>query len=173
MKKYSLLFFLIGSLAMAVVMTRNGATLKTPATPHGILDLELAYNSEKTSTVLNAWAPVNSIDNIAAAKYNTWLDFIFIAFYPIFLFLACKKISKSFGGGFGRAGRLIAKGALAAGCLDVLENTGMLLTLSGSGSGMVAFCTAFCSMLKWMLVILALLYILTGMVALLRARIIR
>ena len=113
MKKYSILFFLIGTLAMVAVMNRTGATLKTPTTPHGIIDLEFAYNSDKTTQVLNAWGPANSGDNIAAAEFNTWLDFIFIFFYSIFLFLGSKKISKSFAGRFGKAGRIISRGALA------------------------------------------------------------
>jgi hypothetical protein len=173
MKKYSILFFLVGSLVMVYVMTSTGASLKTTNTPRGILDLEFAYNTTKTNIVLTAWAPNSSIDNIAAAKFNTWLDYIFLFFYSIFLFLASKSISKSFAGAFGKAGKLIAKGALIAGCLDVLENTGMLLTLSGRGSGTVAFCTSFCSIIKWGLALLAVLYVIMGGVGLLRASLVK
>ena len=170
MKKYSIPFFLLGSLVMVYVMTRSGAPLKTATTPHGILDLEFAYNTTKTNTVINAWAPNSRVDNIATAIQNTWLDFIFLFFYSIFLFLASKKISRLFGGAFGKAGRSIAWGALLAGFLDILENTGMLLTLSGHGSGTIAFCTSFCSVIKWGLALIAVLYVVTGSVGLLRAR---
>lgn len=170
MKKYLLLFFLLGSLVMVYVMAKTGAPLKTAATPHGILDLEFAYNTEKTTTVINAWSVTTPVDIIAAARFNTWLDYIFLFFYSIFLFLAANSISKAFGGGFGRAGKIVAKGALLAGILDVLENSGMLLTLSGNGSGGVAFMTSFCSVIKWVLALMALLYVLTGTVGLLRAR---
>ena len=50
---------------MIVVMAKTGATLKTAATPNGILDLEFAYNSTKTTAVTNAWAANNIVDNIA------------------------------------------------------------------------------------------------------------
>lgn len=173
MKKYSILFFLLGSLVMVYVMTTTGATLKTPATPHGILDLEFAYNTTKTTVVMYAWAPNSVVDNIAAAKFNTWLDYIFLFFYSIFLFLASKEIARSFGGAFGRAGKLIAKGALLAGLLDIVENTGMLFTLSGHASPTIAFCTSFCSIIKWALALLAVLYVLTGVVGLLRAKLIK
>ena len=173
MQKYSLLFFLIGSLTMAVIVTISGDKLKTVDTPHRILDLEFAYNTARTTTVLNAWAPVSPYDRIAIAKTNTWLDFIFLFFYSIFFFLASKAISRLFGGSFGRAGKLIAKGALLAGLLDVLENIGMLITLSGSGSDTIALSTTICSMIKWTLALLAVLYVFMAGVGLLRARFIK
>ena len=139
----------------------------------GILNLELAFNSSNTATVLNAWAPNETVDNIAVAEKNTWLDFIFIFFYPIFLFLGSKAISGSFRGWFGRVGKLIAKGAIIAGLLDVVENTGMLLTLSGKGSGTIALCTSGSSSIKWALVLLAVLYVITGGIGLWRARMTR
>ena len=67
MKKILLPFFLIGTLAMMIVMTKTGSTLKTPATPMGILNLEFAYNTTKTAAIINAWAPTNEINNILAA----------------------------------------------------------------------------------------------------------
>ena len=170
MQKYSILFFLIGALTMAVIVTIQGESLKTTTTPLGVLDLEFAYNSTKTATVLDAWAPDTSIDNIAVAKKNTWLDYIFLFFYSIFLFLASKAISRSFGGRFGRAGKFIAKAAITAGLLDMIENTGMLLTLSGKGSAAIALCTSVCSIIKWALALLAVLYVITGGIGLLRAR---
>ena len=170
MQKYSILLFLIGSLTMAVIVTMQGESLKTKDTPLGVLNLELAFNSNNTATVLNAWAPNASVDNIAVAKKNTGLDFIFLFFYPIFLFLASKVISRSFGGWFRKAGKLIAKGALLAGLLDIVENVGMLLTLSGKGSGAIALCTSVCSSIKWALALLAVLYVITGGVGLLRAK---
>ena len=158
---------------MAVIVTISGDHLQTADTPHRILDLEFAFNSAKTAKVLDAWTPVSPYDRIAIAKHNTWLDFIFIFFYSIFLFLASKAISRLFGGGFGRAGKFIAKGALLAGLLDVVENTGMLLTLSGNGSDAVALFTTISSVIKWALALLAVLYVLTATASLLRSRITR
>ncbi len=170
MKKYSIPFFLLGTLVMIYVMSKTGSPLKTIATPHGILDLEFAYNTIKTNIVINAWSVKDPVDIFAAAKINTWLDFIFLFFYSIFLFLAAKKISASFGGRFGKAGKIVAKGALLAGILDVFENAGMLATLSGHSSGAISFFTGFCSVIKWILAIIAVLYVLTGAIGLLRSR---
>jgi len=166
MKKLLLPFFFIGTIAMMVVMAKTGATLKTPATPMGILDLEFAYNTAKTSIIINAWAPTAGLDNIAVAKANTYWDFLFLFFYAGFLFMACKKIALKIKGPVSKAGNLIAKGALLAGFLDILENVGMLLTLSNQGSATIAFATTFVSVIKWGLAIIAVLYVLTGVLAL-------
>ena len=164
MKKYWLLLLLIGTGIMIVVMAKTGATLKTPDTPKGILDLEFAYNSSKTATVLNAWAPNGNVDNISAAKINTYLDFIFLFFYSFFLFFTCDKIARITKS---KLGAFIANGALYAGILDVVENAGMLMTLSGGASGTTAFITTFCSVIKWALAIAAVLYLLGGCIQLL------
>lgn len=163
MKKYTIPFFLLGSLVMVYVMAKTGAPLKTSVTPLGILDLEFAYNAEKTAAVINAWIP---LDNIAAAKLNTWLDFLFLFFYSFFLFFASKRIAGTFQGIVAKTGQLVAKGALAAGFLDILENMGMLIALNGHMSDSIAFCTTFFSVIKWGLAIIAALYVLTGAIML-------
>ena len=171
MKKILLPFFLIGTLAMMIIMAKTGSTLKTPATPMGILNLEFAYNTTKTATIINAWAPTNEINNILAAIYNTFYDFLFLFFYAGFLFLACSKIAANLKGYAAKAGQLIASGALLSGLLDVFENTGMLITLHGHSSATVAFLTVFFSIIKWGLVIIAVLYLLTGLLVLAYRRI--
>jgi len=166
MKKLLLPFFLIGTIAMMVVMFKTGSILKTPEVPNGILNLEFAYNSAKTTPIIKSWASISNTDIIAAAKINTWWDFVFLFFYAGFLFLACKKIAAKTSGGFSKAGFLIAKSALWAGFLDILENSGMLLTLNGQGSDTIAFFTTIISIIKWALAIIALLYVVTGLLAL-------
>ncbi len=161
-----LAFFLVGTIIMIVVMNKTGATLKTQSTPHGILDLEFAYNTDKTTRILNAWSPVNGTDNITAAKNNTWFDFLFLFFYAGFLSLACKGLAKLLKGPVAKAGNIIAAGALLAGFFDVLENIGMLMALSGSVTAGVSFLTTFFSFIKWTLAAIAVLYILTGLLAL-------
>ncbi len=163
MKKLLFPFLFLGTIAMMVVMVKIGAPLKTDAAPSGILNLEFAYNTTKTTPIINSWISTPGTDNIAVAKINTYWDFLFLFFYSGFLFLTCKKIAVYMNGGLAKAGNFIAKGTLLAGFLDVLENTGMLLTLNDQGSSTIAFCTTFFSVIKWGLVIIALLYVLTGL----------
>jgi hypothetical protein len=167
MKKLQLPILVIGTIIMIVVMTITGATLKTPTTPKGILDLEFAYNTTKVNTVTNTWLYNGKIDNIKAAKINTYLDFIFLVFYALFLFVACKKIANSYTGSFSKIGLLLAKGALVAGLLDVFENAGMLMSLFGNTTTAIALFTTICSVIKWLLALGAVLYGLVGCIKLL------
>ena len=166
MKKLLIPVLFIGTLAMIFVMTITGASLKTPATPKGILDLEFAYSKAKADTVIAAWTPTitESFGKIEAAKLNTKLDFLFLFFYSLFLFYTCKKIAAATNS---KIGVPIAKGALSAGFLDIFENTGMLITLSGNSSGTIALCTTIISVIKWALAITAVVYLLVGLIQLL------
>lgn len=166
MKKLLLPVFLLGTLTMIYMMADTGALLKTPAAKMGIINLELAYNTAKTTSILNSWAPTADIDRMAAAKFNTYSDFLFLFFYAGFLFLACRAIADSSIGAFTKWGHRIANATLVAGFADVLENTGILFSLNGLVSSIVSFCTAFFSVIKWSLVVIALLYIIIGLLAL-------
>jgi hypothetical protein len=159
MKKQLLPFLFVGTMLMIFVMSKTGATLKTTATSMAILDLEFAYNKTKVWSTINAWSPNAIVNNISKAKINTYLDFIFLTFYALFLFFLCKKIAET---NKSNIGLLIAKGALVAGVLDILENIGMLISLSGNVYGAVAIFTTFLAALKFILLIAALLYVLIG-----------
>ena len=168
MKNILLIVFFIGTIVMMVVMARTGAPLKTTDTPLGILDLEFAYNTARVNKVIRAWMPASteSFGKIETAKWNTYLDFIFLFFYAGFLSLACKRIAQNIKGPVAKAGGFIAAGALLAGFLDVLENIGMLMALSGSITTGIAFLTTFFSIIKWILAATAVLYALSGLVSL-------
>lgn len=160
MRKYFFLIIAVGSLVMLLVMAKTSASLKTIATPLGILNLEFAYDSAKAGTVLNAWQPNEKIDNIEVATFNTWLDFIFLFFYSLFLFTGCKILSANYSGAIQNTGQMLAKGAILAGLLDIVENVGMLFTLHGNINNSILFLTAAASIIKWILALVAVAYLL-------------
>ena len=142
---------------MIYVMQITGAPLKGAETPLGILNLEFAYNAQLAEIVTNAWKQQNVLE---AAIYNTALDFLFLGCYCILLFSICTYVSKKtigllhkMGSGFG-----IAVGI--AGGLDILENLGMLITLSGAIDDSIALITVILSTLKWVLVIAVIVFVL-------------
>jgi hypothetical protein len=163
MKKLLLPFLLIGTMVMIVIMAKTGATLKTPTTSKGILNLEFAYDTVKTNSIIKAWAPTSTSNNIRTAKNNTYWDFVFLFFYSLFLFYSCKKLAQI---NTSKIGLLIAKGALLAGVLDIGENMGMLVTLSNLSSNTIAMLTTILATIKWLLVIIAVLYLLWNIVKL-------
>lgn len=166
MKKFPLLFFFLGTAVMMIVMARTGAPLKTSATPLGILDLEFAHNAGKVSKVITAWSAPDGMNRMAAAHTNTYFDFLFLFFYAGFLFLAYRKIAAAIQGPVTVWGNRIAAGALLACFLDILVNAGMLVSLGGSVSDGVALCTTVVSVAKWSLAIVAVLFVLTGLISL-------
>ena len=160
MRKYFFSIIAVGSLVMVMVMSKTGATLKTPATPLGILNLEFAYNGAKADIILNAWHPNEKYNNIEVAESNTWLDFIFLFFYSLFLYKACKILSGAYNGNLQKTGLLLANGALMAGFLDILENAGMLFTLQGNINNSILLLTTIVSIIKWILALAAVAYLL-------------
>jgi hypothetical protein len=60
----------------------------------------------------------------------------------------------------GRWAGYLANGALAAGLFDIFENAGMLISLNGQRTDVVAVLTFICSVLKWALAFMAVLYLL-------------
>ena len=166
MTKFSWIFLIAGNLMMVYVMTSTGKSLKNPATPLGIINLELAGNAADVQNILNAWdndISKNS-DVIADAKRNTWLDFIFLLFYTSLFYFLCKKLVGYFKPGslWIRLANIVAMCAIAAGLLDVVENIGMLKSLNGNVSDTTALVTAACSTVKWLLVFITIIFLVTG-----------
>lgn len=153
------------TVAMMLVMILTGASLKTPETPRGILDLELAHSISRVNVILNAWSPatIHDTDNISNAKSNTGYDFVFILFYSLFLLNACNALAASFTGIAYATGKLLAKAAIVAGVLDIMENIGMLFTLNEWVSSDIIFITAVFAIAKWILVITIVAYLLIAL----------
>ena len=78
------------------------------------------------------------------------------------LYSACKLVAGKFSGYLFSIGQVIAKGALAAGICDVLENAGMLLILHGNISDAFTMLTFIFSTIKWILAFAAVFYMLAG-----------
>ena len=163
MKKILIPLFLLGTGFMMYMMSATSSLLKTPETKAGIINLELAYNTAKTNAVLHAWAPTATTDRIDVAKINTYWDLLFLFFYAGLLYLLCNFIADNTAGFISKAGQLMASAAIIAGICDLMENTGMFFSLYGMVSPIVSFCTAFFSVIKWCLVVIAVLYVLVGL----------
>ncbi len=166
MRKILIPLFLFGTGFMMYMMSETSALLKTPATPAGIINLELANSTAKTNAILYAWAPNANSDKIQVAKINTYWDLLFLFFYAGLLYLLCSLVAANSTGKAAKIGYLIASAAIVAGIADVMENTGMLFSLNGLVSPIVSFCTAFFSSIKWTLVTIAILYAIGGLLVL-------
>jgi hypothetical protein len=166
-KKTTLLLFLAGTAIMLPVMFFTGRPLNTPGTPRGILCLEFANTGKKVENIIGAWKSrsINPTGLIAAAKKNTYFDFIFLFFYSLLLFTSCRQLGASLPGKkiFSAVFNAASLFALTAGLLDIFENLAMLKSLDGPVSNQLAMATAGFAAIKWILVILVILFLAGGL----------
>lgn len=161
MKKNTGFLFLISLVATVAVflwMRNQGAQLKTPATSMGILNLEFAWNTEKATTVTQAWQG----EILTVAKNNIYIDFLFIIAYTSLLTLGCKWLASKHQGKWASAGNKISRVVPAAGTFDVAENILMLLTLQAAPNNYTAMFTTGFAVFKFALVAVAILYIISA-----------
>ncbi len=157
--KQKLVIAVILLLGVILVMRYQGAALIMPDTPTGILALEFANTSEKLSLILSVW-PMD------AAKLNIWLDFIFIIVYTRFFLLTLSiavnqwqhKIPT-------RIGKWLIVSAWIAAVFDVAENIIMLASLARHYTELSLQATAYFASIKFLIVLLMLLYLLVSLLA--------
>ena len=145
---------------MIAIMVLHGAPLKTPATPIGILDLEFAGKVERAKEIFAAWQP--SI--IPVAINNTLIDFLFLISYGCLLYACCLSLSKTYEGTGRKTGIIISRLALISAAFDGLENFLMLRTLYGNIQKEVVATTYIFASAKFLLVAVAIIYILFSLV---------
>lgn len=141
--------------AMMIVWLRiQGATLITTTSPRGIVDLELADSSDRLMELMTAW-------NKSVAINNILIDFLFIPAYASLIALCCRYLSEKFPDTrLPHIGMQLAKAIWLAALLDVVENLLMLCSLNGFYSPTSLQLTCWIATIKFLLVGLALLYIL-------------
>ncbi|MBI2729418.1 MAG: hypothetical protein HYX40_01465 [Sphingobacteriales bacterium] len=165
-----LLPLFMGTFGMLVFLQIQGKSLRTSKTPLAIVSLELAKSPEEAREILNVWKPANSINLTAVARKNILLDYIFIFFYSLFLFAACRKIRYHSSKWQKMAGKNFAYMGLAAGGFDIAENIFMLRTLDGNYDAITTLITFVCAATKFILIGFAVLYILLGFPRLFRSQ---
>lgn len=165
-----LLPLFLGTVIMMFVLQKQGSSLKTENTPLKIVSLELAKTKEEVQNVLKAWEPDENTDRLTIAGKNIYLDFIFILFYSLFLFAACRKIRYHSQKWQKKAGKNFAFMGLAAGGFDIIENILMLRTLDGNYDIFTTLATFVCAAIKFTLIGFAVIYILLGFPRLFRSR---
>jgi hypothetical protein len=153
---------------MMIVMFVTGRPLATAVTPQGIICLEFAKTEMEVEQVLSAWTSASSQNTniLHAARVNTYLDFIFLSFYSLFLFVFCRRLADGLSARkmAARAFHLLSMLALFAGFLDVLENIGMLASLHGRVSDTTSLYTAISAGLKWIIVLVIILSLGGGLI---------
>ena len=149
-------FFFAGTIFFLLLLQLQGKQLITPSSPSGILSLEFSYHSSHTQAIATAWK--NSLKG--AFRINMLLDFLLIPFYGLFLYSTCGYFSVHYQSGRGqRAGVLLAFGSLLAMVFDATENILMSFSIHITASAFTSVLTTAMAATKFLLIGLALLYI--------------
>jgi hypothetical protein len=133
---------------------------------HGIVSFELAGSRERAREMLADWGA----DGRDAARASLWVDYLFLAAYGTLLWLAILALRdgamRRGWARFARPGGAIALLALAGAACDAAEDAFLLLALGGHGGAAAPrLATAFASV-KFACLTVAVVYLLTGLVAL-------
>lgn len=127
----------------------------------GMVPFELTGGRDRADDILAEWGE----DGQDAARESLWIDFGFLLAYGTFLTLALAAVrdiakQRNWPRLAAIGGIVVSFGALAA-AFDALENICLLLTLAGAGAALPLMATIFAAC-KFVLLILAIAYLLTG-----------
>jgi hypothetical protein len=142
---------------------------------HGpsILAFEFAATRAHAAQIMGEWGAKGR----SAARLSLIIDYGYMVSYGLFFALAgfaVRDTARAY-----RWRRLAAVGvvvpffALAAAMFDASENVALLLTLAGEGGSLAPPFAAVCSAIKFTLIAIAIVYVLCGLAARLRARLLQ
>ena len=154
-------FFFAGTIFFLLILQWQGRQLITPFSPAGILSLEFSYARAHTQTIADAWK--TSLRGVF--RVNMLLDFLFIPFYGLFLYSTCGYFSVHHQRGWvQRLGVLLAFGSLIAMLLDIIENIFMIFSIHFTTTTLTSLFTTVMATLKFLLIGLAIVYIILSAV---------
>ena len=161
---YLVIILVAGTIIMTCVMRWHGNSLtKTATTKAGIVALEFAKSKQRADEITNIWSNAGLQQH---AINNTYIDFIFIFFYCLFLFSANWLFSIKQNSFIKKATQLIALVGLTAGLLDSIENFFLLKMLHLNISNSEAIITWWLAAIKFTFIAIAFLSILIHLILL-------
>jgi|GEM_PF-6963753 len=137
-----------------------GATTTATAAGFPILELEFAWTAQRADEALAG-------ADLDAVRATILWDFVFLVLYASALYLGSLWASSRFVSDWlSKVGPYIAVGALLAGIFDFIENVAMLGYVNGWSDGSVLLVVAgVMATLKFLLVFVAFVYVVSGAVA--------
>jgi len=137
--------------------------LSLPSGSPGIIDFEFVRNAERASHFLAEWG-AGGRDTV---RLSLLVDYGFMLSYGAFVTLA-GLATRDFGRERGlralaAAGRVVPWFAAAAAVFDAGENAFLLLTVGGHGGSAAPVLATVCASAKWVLIVIAVGYLLWGL----------
>ncbi|GAB4503498.1 MAG: hypothetical protein Fur0043_04900 [Anaerolineales bacterium] len=150
---------LLLTLCLFAVFQLLNTPLTTPDAPAGIVTFELAGSPEKSAAILASWDETARL----FAAFGLGLDYLFMPCYALALSLGTLLATDRLGGRPKALGALAGWGALAAALFDAVENFALWHILLGAWTTTPwPEVASVCAQFKFGLLLLGLLYALTG-----------
>ena len=149
--------FLLLTITILVLFQLLNRPLMTTSAPSGIISLQLAFTPENALVMLDSW----DTNARLFAAFGLGFDYLFMLVYTLALAMGALLAAGRHPGWFSYLGVWVGYGALLAGCFDGLENFLQFQQLF-HGRLELAFIIGVLAALKFSLIVLGLLYGLTG-----------
>jgi hypothetical protein len=149
----ALSLLLVGSSSLLMYLDR---ALVSAEAPNGIVSFELAGSLAAAESILRSW----SADARARAMLIQGFDYLYLLVYPAWFALAASLVGGALGGAWLRAGLATAWCVVAAAPLDAIENYALIQQLLHGASPLMARIALWCAVPKFVLVMLATIFVL-------------
>ncbi len=162
-----ILFLATITVALVMVMKRVDKPLQSKIAPKGIVSFELARKFDNSQNIVNSWSEQEKL----YAAFGLGIDYLFLFAYSIFFAVMIFKVAnalKSRFKSFARLGFVLLWGQFLAAALDATENFFLTQLLFGSQRAWFANYAFLCASLKFALILMAVVYILLGLVMLIK-----
>ncbi|RXK48737.1 hypothetical protein [Aquirufa rosea] len=153
------IYSLASLLAFSYLMQWQGAALKNPWTPMGIVHLEFAPSREIFQSIIKKW-------DLNTLKWNIILDFLYIPIYTYFFQYTLRLLAKMHRSRLVQnLGLLLIQVMIFAFICDVFENIGMLTSLYLHSATWIYTLTSWMAGIKFLILSTCLIYIIVSIPA--------
>ncbi|MCP4361382.1 MAG: hypothetical protein GY796_25510 [Chloroflexi bacterium] len=152
---------IIAALLITVIFQFSGRPLSTSAAPAGIVSLEFARTPETAQAILDSWDAQAKM----TAAFGLGLDFLYPLVYATAISLACVSIADKIrlsSPPVATVGIWLAWSVWLAAVLDYVENFALFQMMFGATNSFWPLLAFVCATIKFIFIILALLYALVG-----------
>ena len=151
--------------ALIAVMRTVDKPLKNNVSSSGIVSFEFGGDLPQSTAIIHSWSP----EARQYAAFSLGIDYLFLTAYATLLALLCVNVAnfcwKNSNELMQKSGMWLACLQIFAGLLDAIENTALINLLFGSQHASLPSIAFWAAALKFTLVGLGILYILSGIIA--------
>jgi hypothetical protein len=168
-RRTALIVSAIVTLALGVFLTAIDPATEAEGNP-SIVDFEFAWDEQGAAEILDTWGE----EGQDAARLSLWVDFAYLIAYGVFLTLAAMATRDwASANGLRRlagAGTVAVIAAAATPVFDAIEDVWLLIALDRHGGDLAPLAGGIFASAKFACALIAITYLLAGLVLRLRVR---